>query len=112
MPEASELFREGVSGGIDSWEIHQSLFPVVQRVLNPPFINPHLPKMYRICREFIPTWGRRRSPRWSSWRSASTPEGPSWKEFPEVASFPVPLWISNRPSESRIGRSRRSAATF
>lgn len=36
------------------WEVHLSLFPTVQRVLNPPFINPHLPKMYRICREFIP----------------------------------------------------------
>lgn len=37
-----------------AWAIHLSLFPVVQRVLNPPFINPHLPKMYRICREFLP----------------------------------------------------------
>jgi hypothetical protein len=37
-----------------AWEIHLSLFPVVQRVLNPPFINPHLPKMYRIYRELIP----------------------------------------------------------
>ena len=27
---------------------------VVQRVLNPPFINPHLPKMYRIYRELVP----------------------------------------------------------
>jgi len=51
---ASELFRERVRGGADSWEIHLSLFPIVQRVLNPPFINPHLPKMYRIFREFTP----------------------------------------------------------
>ncbi len=54
VPGASELFREKVGGGIDPWEIHGSLFPVVQRVLNPPFINPHLPKMYRICRELMP----------------------------------------------------------
>ncbi len=37
-----------------AWPIHLSLYPVAQRVLNPPFINPHLPKMYRVCREFIP----------------------------------------------------------
>ncbi len=34
--------------------IHIELFPVVQRVLNPPFINPHLPKMYSINKEFLP----------------------------------------------------------
>ncbi len=43
-----------IKRGADAWETHLSLFPVVQRVLNPPFINPHLPKMYRICREFLP----------------------------------------------------------
>ncbi len=35
----------------DPWLVHDSLFPIVQRVLNPPFINPHLPKMYAINRE-------------------------------------------------------------
>ena len=35
----------------DPWKIHLSLFPAVGRVLNPPFINPHLPKMYNICRD-------------------------------------------------------------
>jgi hypothetical protein len=49
-----ELFTEEVKKGSDSWEIHLSLFPAVQRVLNPPFINPHLPKMYRIYRQLIP----------------------------------------------------------
>jgi len=51
---AAEEFREGLQGGTDPWEMHLSLFPAVQGVLNPPFINPHLPKMYRICREFVP----------------------------------------------------------
>ena len=45
----NELRRKG-----NAWKIHLSLFPVAQRVLNPPFINPHLPKMYRVCREFLP----------------------------------------------------------
>ncbi|MBI4495997.1 MAG: hypothetical protein HY697_03585 [Deltaproteobacteria bacterium] len=42
------------AGRIDAtsaWDVHLSLFPFVQRVQNPPFINPHLPKMYRIIRE-------------------------------------------------------------
>lgn len=40
--------------GTDAWDIHLSMFEAAQWVLNPPFINPHLPKMYAICREFEP----------------------------------------------------------
>jgi hypothetical protein len=50
----SDMVRERMRKNSDVWEIHLSLFPVAQRVLNPPFINPHLPKMYRICKEFVP----------------------------------------------------------
>jgi hypothetical protein len=49
-----KLFNEMIRRGENAWEIHLSLFPVVQRVLNPPFINPHLPKMYCIYRELMP----------------------------------------------------------
>ena len=52
--QAAKLFTEEMTRGGDAWEIHLSFFPLVQRVLNPPFINPHLPKMYRIYRELIP----------------------------------------------------------
>src|SRR4030042_5392874 len=52
--QAEELFRKEMTRGGDAWEIHLSLFPLAQRVLNPPFINPPLPKMYRIYRELIP----------------------------------------------------------
>jgi hypothetical protein len=51
---ASKSLEERIRKGDNPWEIHLSLFPLVQRVLNPPFINPHLPKMYRIYREFKP----------------------------------------------------------
>ena len=54
VTQINELFMEEINNGSDAWEIHQSLFPVVQRILNPPFINPHLPKMYRIYRELRP----------------------------------------------------------
>ena len=50
---ASALLTRSIKEGIDPWEIHRSLFPVVQRVMNPPFINPHLPKMYRVCRDLV-----------------------------------------------------------
>src|SRR4030042_6259263 len=50
---ASALLARRVKEGMDPWEIHLSLFPVVQRVLNPPFINPNLPKMFNICRELV-----------------------------------------------------------
>jgi len=52
--QANDLFTREMAKGRDAWEIHLSLFPLVQRVLNPPFINPHLPKMYCIYRELIP----------------------------------------------------------
>lgn len=52
--KALECFKEAMEKGYNAWDIHLSLFPLIQRVLNPPFINPHLPKMYAICREFIP----------------------------------------------------------
>ncbi len=50
----NDLVTEEIRKGTDPWEVHLSLFPVVQRVLNPPFINPHLPKMYHICRYLMP----------------------------------------------------------
>jgi len=54
--EKSDVARlNALKGAIDTyddpWKIHLSLFPAVDRVLNPPFINPHLPKMYHICRD-------------------------------------------------------------
>ena len=51
---AEDLLTAKLAKGGQAWETHLSLFPLVQRVENPPFINPHLPKMYRIIREFFP----------------------------------------------------------
>ncbi len=45
VARASDLLVKDIKKGIDPWKIHLSLFPVVQCVLNPPFINPHLPKI-------------------------------------------------------------------
>jgi hypothetical protein len=54
MDEAERQLNRMLAGDVDAWQIHLSLFAVVQRVLNPPYINPHLPKMYAIYRYFIP----------------------------------------------------------
>ncbi len=54
MAEALGFFEEALAKGEDAWQIHNCLFPAVQCVANPPFINPHLPKMYNIYRDFIP----------------------------------------------------------
>ncbi|MBI2857898.1 MAG: hypothetical protein HYX90_02370, partial [Chloroflexi bacterium] len=50
----SALVPDLTSSADRAWQTHLSLFPVAQRVQNPPYINPHLPKMYRIYREFLP----------------------------------------------------------
>jgi hypothetical protein len=54
IARTNELFQEEMRKGNDPWEIHSVLFPAVQRVLNPPFINPHFPKMYHIYRQLMP----------------------------------------------------------
>ena len=48
---AKNILDSLLEEGKEPWAIHEALFPVVQSVLNPPFINPHLPKMYAINRE-------------------------------------------------------------
>jgi hypothetical protein len=59
---ALSAYDESIARGIDPRQIHLSLFPVVQRVMNPPFINPHLPKMYRIYSELAPRIDRAHLP--------------------------------------------------
>ena len=57
VTKASQLFRQEIKQGANPWKIHLALFPVIQRVLNPPFINPHFPKMHGIFRELVPYLG-------------------------------------------------------
>jgi hypothetical protein len=52
--EASRLLKKALAEKGNAWKIHLALYPSVQQVLNPPYINPHLPKMYAIYREFVP----------------------------------------------------------
>jgi hypothetical protein len=54
LAEAERQLDSLLAADVDAWQIHRSLFAVVQRVLNPPYINPHLPKMYAVYRYFSP----------------------------------------------------------
>jgi len=52
--EARDCLDSLLEAGVQPWAIHEALFPAIHGVLNPPFINPHLPKMYAINRELVP----------------------------------------------------------
>lgn len=54
VASARKKLRTLLSSGMQPPEVHEDLYAAAQRVLNPPFINPHLPKMYRIWRELSP----------------------------------------------------------
>jgi hypothetical protein len=81
---ASELVGEKLSNGGEAWEIHLSLFPVVQRVLNPPFINPHLPKMYGIYRELVPYLRKNELPALIRLEVTEYARRPKLKELPKA----------------------------
>lgn len=51
--KAEASLSRAFAAGAKALNIRDSLFPVVQRVLNKPFINPHLPKMYAINRYLL-----------------------------------------------------------
>ncbi len=49
-----QLVKKRIIKDDRAWQVHLSLFPLVQRVLNPPYINPHWPKVHGIYRDFLP----------------------------------------------------------
>ena len=85
---ASQCLHEEFQKGNDPWEIHLTLFPAVQRVLNPPFINPHLPKMYRIYREFVPLLDREEIRSLVSLEVNEYAKRPKLGKLPRVSSLP------------------------
>ncbi|HME53330.1 MAG TPA: hypothetical protein VKM55_13995 [Candidatus Lokiarchaeia archaeon] len=51
--QATEQVNLMFQAGRDVLTIHDSIYSAAFRALNLPFISPHLPKMYRICRELF-----------------------------------------------------------
>src|SRR3990172_4599135 len=88
------LLKGELAGGKRAWDLHLSLFPVAARVLNPPFINPHLPKMYRICREFLPYLEEGDLPALVELEVKEYTARPKLQEFPRVAGPQSPVEFS------------------
>lgn len=98
---AIEQFKQEIGKGNDPWEIHLSLFPVVQRVLNPPFINPHLPKMYRIYREFAPYLRKDEIPALVQLEITEYAQRPKLKKLPKADLLTTPVSFNDVESAIR-----------
>jgi hypothetical protein len=96
--KASEHLKEQIQMGAEAWDLHLSLFPLVQRVLNPPFINPHLPKMYRIYREFIPYLRKDEIPALIQLELSEYAKRPKLEKLPKASLLTSP--VSFRDVES------------
>jgi hypothetical protein len=100
ITRTNELFIEEKRKGSDVWEIHLALFPVVQRVLNPPFINPHLPKMYRIYRQLMPYLKEDEIPAFISLELTEYTRRPKLEKLPQ--GKPLTTLVSFKDVESAI----------
>ena len=87
VDQASRELGNKLSKGVEAWEVHLSLFPVVQLVLNPPFINPHLPKMYRIYRELVPYLKKEEIPALIKLEVEEYARRPKLEKLPRAKSF-------------------------
>jgi hypothetical protein len=95
VTRVNELLSEEIREGGDSWEVHLALFPAVQRVLNPPFINPHLPKMYRICRYLMPYLKKDETPAFLRLEITEYARRPKLQELPKRKPLTPPVSFSD-----------------
>ena len=95
VTRVNNLVTAEILKGTDPWEIHLSLFPVVQRVLNPPFINPHLPKMYRICRYLVPYLKKDETPAFLRLEVTEYTRRPKFQELPKRKPLTPPVSFSD-----------------
>ena len=91
VDRALEICAKMVSRGVDPRKIHLSLFETVQRVQNPPFINPHLPKVYGICRELMPYLSEGRTGAFLSLEIREYSRRPKMERIPTVNLLPAPV---------------------
>ena len=98
---AEKQLNHMLAGDVDAWQIHLSLFAMVQRVLNPPYINPHLPKMYAIYRYFIPFLTPDEIPALVRLEISECTRRPKLEEFPEKIGFSTA--VSFKDCEAAIG---------
>jgi hypothetical protein len=82
-----------------------SIFSRSSRGINPPFINPHLPKMYGVSRDLRPYLEEEDIPALLTWNRWSMREGANWGDVRSENS-PVQKSVSTI-SKGRFGRKRR-----
>jgi hypothetical protein len=115
ITRTSELFVEEIRKGSDPWEIHLALFPAVQRVLNPPFINPHLPKMHRIYRQLRPYLKKDEIPPLISLELTEYTRRPKLEKLPKGKPLATPVIFKDVESAIREQDREKTAvlmATF
>ena len=100
ITRTNELFVEEMGKGSDPREVHLALFPEVQRVLNPPFINPHLPKMYHIYRQLMPYLKEDEIPAFIGLELTEYARRPKLEKLPKAKPLTTP--VSFKDVESAI----------
>jgi hypothetical protein len=110
VDSALEICAKMVSQGVDPWKIHLSLFPTVQRVQNPPFINPHLPKVYGICRELVPYLSEGRTGAFLSLEIREYTRRPKMEKIPRVNRLPSPVGFKDIETAIRANDPEKTAA--
>jgi hypothetical protein len=115
VDRALETCAKMLSQGGNPWKIHLSLFPSVQRVQNPPFINPHLPKMYRIARELVPCMSGERTKAFLSLEIREYARRPKMKKIPRGSLLTSPVGFKDIETAVRANDPEKTAvlmATF
>jgi hypothetical protein len=107
---ALEISVNMVNQGVDPWQIHLSLFPTVQRVTNPPFINPHLPKMYGIYRELMPYLGEEGARAFLSLEIREYTRRPKMEKIPRVNRLPSPVGFKDIETAIRANDPEKTTA--
>ena len=110
VDRALELCAKMVSQGIDPWKIHLSLFPVVQRVQNPPFINPHLPKVYSIYRELVSYVSEGKTGAFLSLEIREYARRPKMEKIPRGNRLPSPVGFKDIEAAIQANDPEKTAA--
>jgi hypothetical protein len=110
VDRALEICAKMVSQGIDPWKIHLSLFEAAQRVQNPPFINPHLPKVYGICRELVPHLSEGKTGAFLSLEIREYARRPKMEKIPRGNRLPSPVGFRDVETAIQANDPEKTAA--
>ncbi|HEY3307011.1 MAG TPA: hypothetical protein VGJ93_01025 [Desulfuromonadaceae bacterium] len=106
---AADLTRDEITKDGQAWKIHLSLFPLAQRVLNPPFINPHLPKMHAIYRKFLPYVMEDDLPSLVHLEIKEFARRPKFEALPKPSRESIPVPFSKIETAIEMGNKERVA---